>query len=180
MNFYRNTCFILAVLVLLSPLKSDGERYHNYFCSVNKVKGLKRSVRSNNYPVKMSKKDWDVLVRCVSSESGYYYPDAYRVAQVILNRCVKQHKSVTEIVYQKKQFSGIGSRLWNSTDKKHMSKIRRICRKVFTGRIPCELKLERNILYFMNPKTAKGTWAAKMRKVKPVAVSKNNHHYYSE
>jgi spore germination cell wall hydrolase CwlJ-like protein len=128
----------------------------------------------------MSKLDMEVLIRCVSSESGYYYPDAYRVAQVILNRCVKKNKSVTEVVYQKKQFSGIGSKLWKSTDKEHLRKLRRICRRVIEGRIPKDLQLDREILYFMNPKTAKGTWAAKMRKVKPVVVSKNNHHYYSE
>jgi len=133
-----------------------------------------------SYKRAYTKKDFEILMRCVSSESGSCYSDAYRVAQVILNRSEYMDKSITEVVYQKKQFSGIGTRLWNSKDKKHMSKIRAVCRNVIKGRIPRELKLKKNILYFMNPKTAQGSWAAKMRKVKPVVVSVNNHHYYEK
>lgn len=175
MSNVTKVLLLIVSLVMVYPL-GDVQSKNS---SSKKLQKLHKTYR-RSYKRAYTKKDFEILMRCVSSESGSCYSDAYRVAQVILNRSEYMDKSITEVVYQKKQFSGIGTRLWNSTDKKHMSKIRAVCRNVIKGRIPRELKLKKNILYFMNPKTAKGTWAAKMRKVKPVVVSVNNHHYYEK
>jgi len=178
MKFINVSCVVLLLFVFLSPLNSK-KRGH----TVN-TESIKRFTKNQTYEYpygkKVSNRDMDILIRCVSSESGYCYSDSYRVAQVILNRCAKNKKTIREVVYEKNQFSGIGSRLWKSTDEAHMARVRGVCEHVLVGWIPKHLRLKRNVLYFINPKTAKGSWAAKMRKTKPVVVSENNHHYYAE
>jgi hypothetical protein len=91
-----------------------------------------------------------------------------------LNRTKQWKKSISAIVYQPKQFSGINNFLWKSSiNNNHGDSLRTIVRNVINGNIPDSLKLPENCLFFINPKHC--TWRPKGSLI---AVSDNNHHYY--
>ena len=128
-------------------------------------------------PIPMKEKE--LLIRTISSESSECYLDAWRVAQVIRNRCKFHNKTVHEIIYQKGQFSGINTRLWNlNLNSVQAQRIANIVDSVWNNITPDSLLLSDSTLFFCNPKLVKQKTLNWFNKMELDEVSENNHHYY--
>jgi hypothetical protein len=161
--------FYLKALLLFFPLTLNAPIENN---KSDVSTPLRTYAKGRNFD------DIELMVRCVSSESGNCYTDAYRVAQTIDNRTRILNKSLREVIYQKGQFCGLNSNWFNTTDKTHLDTLKTICANVLSDNIPDSLRITKETIFFINPRIARGKFATNLKKRVPVAISSNNHYYY--
>lgn len=140
--------------------------------------GCKKEIDNKKIiPVPMNEKE--LLIRTISSESSTCYSDAWCVAQVIKNRCKYYGKTVHQIIYQKGQFSGINTRLWNlNLNSVQAKRIANIVDSTWNNIIPDSLVLSDSTLFFCNPRLVKGKTLSWFNRMKLDRITENNHHYY--
>jgi hypothetical protein len=152
----------------------------------------------------MHSKNVDLLARVANSESSENYLDAAMVMRVCLNRSNQRRLPIRDVIYQKRQFSGVGNRMFNfNLNTIHGFKLRCIAAfmiklnsikdykeisafdktvlesfKILSGNVNWISPgiYNRDINYFVNPKHCSGGF---VRKVVNNAIYRmsNNHHY---
>jgi hypothetical protein len=138
----------------------------------------------------------ELLARVANSESSTDYKDAAMVMNVIINRSIKQNKSIRSIIYARKQFSGVGNRMFNFNIKsQHGENLKRIALYMLTTKLNiCSVDTiqvrngvdidflsdglnDSDITYFVNPKLCRGSFVSKV--IKHTRYKSNNGHIYA-
>lgn len=110
--------------------------------------------------------------------------DAKNIANVIKNRMARPQRfgaTLSDVIYQPSQFSGVGSPEWNKVGSGKMNKDEEkiykqflsISHQALTGKLEDKTK---GADHYFNPKLANPSWAKKMTK-----TTETKHHvYYKE
>lgn len=137
----------------------------------------------NRGKYKMGMNDAQTLAYVLFSETKDI-EDAKNIANVIINRTKRPERfgsTIEEVIYQPKQFSGVGSNEWNKvvngklTDKEAdiYKQMIQVAYQAVMGKLEDTTD---GADHYFNPKIAQPKWAAKMKK-----TTENKYHtYYKE
>lgn len=110
-----------------------------------------------------------LLAKLIQSEAlSESYEGKLWVGAVVINRMRVYDKSMKEIIYQKSQFSGIHSNLFNSKPNKDCI---RAARELLEGNL-----VSRTVLYFVNLNIARPSWINNVRRITKIG----GHTFYKD
>lgn len=119
---------------------------------------VKKKEKSEQVDTELPNKVLDIFARLVLSEAGNEpYEGKVAVAAVVLNRVGHQDfpDSITEVIFQKSQFAGVNSPLFNKKPTKDCIKA---VKDAINGKDPTN-----GALYFLNKNEASPSWASEYR-----------------